>query len=83
MDVEAPVLIHWAAHIHHVSMTGIVCWICTEVHEDNTTDCKDDPPFVVILSVRQGTPYIFAIQHKWEPKQCSWEQNQNKISHYL
>lgn len=79
MDVEAPVLIHWAAYIHHVGMTGIVCWVCAEVHEDNTTDRNNDPPLVVIRSVRQGTPYIFAIQRKWEPKQSSWEQNQIKI----
>lgn len=76
-------MIHWAAHIHHVGMTGIVCRICAEVHEHNTTDRKDDPPFVVICSVRQGTPYIFAIQHKREPKQRSWEQNQIKINQLL
>lgn len=38
---------------------------------------------MVIRSVRQGASYIFAIKHKREPKQCSWEQNQIKINRLL
>ena len=53
MDVQAPVLILGAAHVHHVGVTGVVCGVCAEVHQHDTADRQDDTPLVIGCRVGQ------------------------------
>lgn len=72
MDVQAPVLVGRAAHVHHVRVAGVVGRVRAEVHQHHTAHGEKDAPLVVTGCVGQRRPNVPAIEQQREAQQRPW-----------
>lgn len=64
MDVQAPVLVGRAAHVHHVGVAGVICRVGAEVHEHHPAHGEEDAPLVVGGRVGQRRADVPAVEQE-------------------
>lgn len=64
MNVEPPVLILRAAHVHHVGVARVVGRVGAEIHQDHAAHRQDDSPLVIWCRVGQDSPDVSSVQNQ-------------------
>ena len=72
VDVQAPVLVGWAAHVHHVRVARVVGWVRAEVHQHHAAHGEKDAPLMVAGRVGQCRPNVPAVEQQREAQKRPW-----------
>lgn len=70
VDVQAPVLVDGATHVHHVGVAGVVGRVGAEVHQHHPAHGKHNAPLVVGGRVGQRPADVPAVEQEREAQQC-------------